>query len=139
LARPIFTYPGRRENPMAEKLQVYKCELCGNIVEVLHGGEGELVCCGEPMKLLDEKTADSTKEKHVPVIEQTADGYKVIVGSTPHPMEEKHYIEWIELLADDKAYRAFLSPGGKPEATFCVKAAKVSAREHCNVHGLWKS
>jgi len=123
---------------MAEKLQVYKCNVCGNIVEVLHGGVGELVCCGEPMELLDEKTADATTEKHVPVIEKIDGGYKIKVGSVPHPMEEKHYIEWIELLADGKAYRQFLKPGIPAEAIFNVKAEKVSAREYCNVHGLWK-
>ena len=123
---------------MAEKLQIYKCNMCGNIVEVLHGGDGELVCCGEPMELLTEKTADAAKEKHVPVIEKVQSGYKVKVGSVPHPMEEKHYIEWIELLADGKSYRQFLKPGIAPEAMFCVEASKVSAREHCNVHGLWK-
>lgn len=123
---------------MAKQLQIYKCNMCGNIVEVLHGGDGELVCCGEPMELLEEKTADAAKEKHVPVIEKIDGGYKVKVGSVPHPMEEKHYIEWIELLADGKAYRQFLKPGVAPEATFQVQAASVSAREHCNVHGLWK-
>jgi len=124
---------------MTQRLQVYKCELCGNIVEMLHEGVGELVCCGEPMNLLDEKTADATTEKHVPVIEKTDAGYKVTVGSTLHPMEEKHYIEWIELLADGKAYLEFLKPGMAPEAVFCVDATEVAAREHCNVHGLWKA
>jgi superoxide reductase len=123
---------------MAVKLQIYKCNMCGNIVEVLHGGDGELVCCGEPMELLDEKTADATTEKHVPVIEKIDGGYKVKVGSVPHPMEEKHYIEWIELLADGKAYRQFLKPGIPAEAVFLIEANNVSAREHCNVHGLWK-
>lgn len=124
---------------MAEQLQVYKCNVCGNIVEVLHGGAGELVCCGEPMKLFTENTVDAAKEKHVPVIEKTADGYKVKVGGVPHPMEEKHWIEWIELIADGKVYRQFLAPGQAPEATFCIKAAKVTAREYCNLHGLWKA
>ncbi len=123
---------------MAEKLQIYKCAVCGNIVEVLHGGVGELTCCGQPMGLLDEKTADAATEKHVPVIEKINGGYKVTVGSTLHPMEEKHYIEWIELLADGKAYRQFLNPGDAPEAVFNVKAGSVTAREYCNVHGLWK-
>jgi superoxide reductase len=123
---------------MARKLQIYKCAVCGNIVEVLHGGVGELVCCGQPMELLDEKTADAATEKHVPVIEKINGGCKVTVGSTLHPMEEKHYIEWIELLADGKAYRQFLDPGDAPEAVFKVSAESVTAREHCNVHGLWK-
>lgn len=124
---------------MAQQLQVYKCSICGNIVEVLHGGKGELVCCGEPMDLLTENTTDASKEKHVPVIEKIDGGYIVKIGSAPHPMEEKHYIEWIELLADGKAYRQFLKPGMAPEAVFNVKAASVSAREYCNIHGLWKA
>ena len=123
---------------MAEKLQVYKCNICGNIVEVLHGGEGELVCCDEPMELQTENTTDAAKEKHVPVIEKIDGGYKVKVGSVAHPMEEKHYIEWIELLADGKAYRHFLKPGDAPEAVFNINADSVSAREYCNLHGLWK-
>lgn len=124
---------------MAEKLQVYKCDLCGNIVEVLHGGDGELVCCGQPMKLFTENTVDAAKEKHVPVIEKVDGGYKVKVGEVAHPMEEKHYIEFIELIADGKIYRAFLNPGDTPEAVFCTDAAQVSAREYCNLHGLWKA
>ena len=123
---------------MAERLQIYKCAACGNIVEVLHGGGGQLVCCGGPMGLLEEKTADAATEKHVPVIEKIDGGYKVKVGSVPHPMLEEHFIEWIELLADGKAYRQFLEPGSEAEATFNVEAGSVSAREHCNVHGLWK-
>jgi len=123
---------------MAEKLQIYKCNVCGNIVEVLHGGAGELVCCGQPMENLTERTADAAKEKHVPVIEKVEGGIKVKVGSVPHPMEAKHYIEWIEVIADGKAYRQFLNPGQPPEAVFNVKAASVTAREYCNVHGLWK-
>lgn len=124
---------------MAERYEVYKCEACGNIVEVLHGGGGELVCCGEPMKLMVENTVDAAKEKHVPVIEKVPGGVKVSVGSVAHPMEEKHYIEWIEIIADGKIYRQYLKPGGAPEATFAVEAAQVSAREYCNLHGLWKS
>ena len=123
---------------MAKKLQIYKCAKCGNIVEVLHGGVGELACCGQPMELLDEKTADAATEKHVPVIEKIDGGYKVTVGSTLHPMEEKHYIEWIELLAGDKTYRQFLNPGDAPEVVFNIEATEVTVREHCNVHGLWK-
>ena len=123
---------------MAVRLQIYKCAVCGNIVEVICGGTGELVCCGQPMELLDEKTADAATEKHVPVIEKIDGGYKVTVGSVLHPMEEKHYIEWIELLADGKAYRQFLNPGDAPEAFFNVTDDSVTAREHCNVHGLWK-
>ena len=124
---------------VSEKLQVYKCEICGNIVEVLQVGGGELVCCGQPMKLQPEKTEDQGREKHVPVIEKTKNGILVKVGSVPHPMEEKHYIEWIEILADGKAYRKFLKPGEKPEAEFEMRAERVTAREYCNVHGLWKA
>ena len=124
---------------MTEKLQIYKCEVCGNIVEMLHAGAGQLVCCGQPMKLFRENTTDAAKEKHVPVIEKTAAGIKVTVGSVAHPMEEKHYIEWIEVIADGKAYRKFLNPGEAPEATFELKAEKVTAREYCNLHGLWKA
>ncbi len=124
---------------MAKLLEVYKCELCGNIVEVLHGGAGELSCCGEAMKQLVENTVDAAKEKHVPVIEKIDGGYKVSVGSVAHPMEEKHYIEWIELIADGKAYRQFLNPGDKPEAVFSVTATSVTAREFCNLHGLWSA
>ena len=124
---------------MAEKLEIYKCEVCGNIVEVLHGGKGELVCCGQPMKLFKENTVDAAKEKHVPVVEKTAEGFTVKVGSVPHPMEEKHYIEWIEIIADGEVYRYFLKPGATPEATFKIDAAQVAAREYCNVHGLWKA
>lgn len=123
---------------MAEKLEIYKCELCGNIVEVLHGGAGELVCCGQPMEQFKENTVDAAKEKHVPVIEKGPDGITVKVGSVAHPMEAEHYIEWIELIADGKAYRQFLNPGDTPEATFKVDADQVTAREYCNLHGLWK-
>ena len=123
---------------MAEQRGIYKCELCGNIVEVLHEGEGTLVCCDQPMTLITENTTDAAQEKHVPVIEKSDRGYVVKVGSIPHPMEEKHYIEWIELIADGKVYRQFLEPGEAPEAEFCVAAAQVKAREYCNIHGLWK-
>ncbi len=124
---------------MTEKLQVYKCEVCGNIVEVIHEGAGELVCCGQPMKLFVENTEDAAQEKHVPVIEKIDGGFKVSVGSVAHPMEEKHYIEWIELVADGRAYRQFLNPGDAPEAVFKIEAKKVTAREYCNLHGLWKA
>jgi len=124
---------------MAQQLEVYKCGVCGNIVEVLHGGAGELVCCGEPMKRFVENTVDAAKEKHVPVVEKTASGFKVKVGSVAHPMEEKHWIEWVEVIVGGKAYRQFLKPGEAPEATFDIKADKVTAREYCNLHGLWKA
>lgn len=124
---------------MAERLEVYKCDLCGNIVEVLHGSDGELVCCGQAMTLLVENTVDAAKEKHVPVIEKTADGFKVKVGDVAHPMEDKHYIEWVEIIADGKSYVQFLNPGETPEATFKIDADSVTAREYCNLHGLWKA
>ena len=124
---------------MAKLREIYKCTICGNIVEVLHAGAGELVCCGEPMVLMKENTVDASKEKHVPVIEQTPTGIVVKVGSVPHPMEEKHYIEWIQVIADGVAYRKFLKPGEKPEAEFPVKPKKMTAREYCNIHGLWSS
>ena len=124
---------------MAEKLQIYKCQKCGNIVEVLHGGAGTLVCCGEDMTLYKANTVDAAREKHVPVIEKTATGVKVKVGSVPHPMEEKHYIEWIELIADGRAYRQLHNPGDAPEADFDIQADNISARAYCNIHGLWKA
>jgi superoxide reductase len=124
---------------MTEKLQIYKCEICGNIVEMLHGGQGELVCCGQPMKLYTENTVDAAKEKHVPLVEKTASGYQVTVGSVEHPMEDKHWIEWIELIAGDKAYRQFLNAGDKPQAAFDVQADQITVREYCNLHGLWKA
>jgi superoxide reductase len=113
--------------------------VCGNIVEVLHAGEGELVCCGQPMVLMAENTVDAAKEKPVPVITKVAEGYRVAVGSIAHPMEAKHWIEWIELVANGRVYRQNLEPGQLPEATFSIKADHVSAREYCNLHGLWKA
>lgn len=124
---------------MTIQKQVYRCNVCGNIVEVLHAGKGELVCCGQPMELLQEKTADIGLEKHVPVVKTTDKGIKVKVGDVPHPMEEKHYIEWIEIIADGDIHRKFLMPGDKPEAEFEIGPRKVAAREYCNIHGLWKS
>jgi len=124
---------------MTQLNQIYKCEVCGNIVEVVHTGVGELVCCGQPMKLLQENTTDAATEKHVPVIEKSDSTVTVKVGSVAHPMEEKHYIKFIELLADGKVYRKFLKPGDTPEATFEITAEKIEAREYCNVHGLWKA
>ena len=124
---------------MAEKQEVYKCDVCGNIVEVLHGGKGELVCCGKPMKRFKENTVDAAKEKHIPVVEKTANGFKVKVGEVAHPMEVKHYIEWIEIIADGKVCRQFLSPGDTPEAEFKIDADQVIARAYCNLHGLWKA
>ena len=124
---------------MDTQKQIYKCNVCGHIVEVLHPGVGQLVCCGKPMEALKEKTQDIGLEKHVPIIEKTDRGVRVKVGSIPHPMEEKHYIEWIEIIVDGRYCRKFLKPGDKPEAEFEVQAEKVMAREYCNIHGLWKS
>lgn len=119
---------------MTQKNQIYKCEICGNIVEIVHEAGGILVCCGQPMKLLEENITDASKEKHVPMIE----GKKVKVGSIPHPMEEAHYLEWIEAVSEDgERCRKFLKPGDKPEAEFCFEVKE--ARAYCNLHGLWKS
>ena len=125
---------------MTKLREIYKCNICGNIVELVHAGVGSLVCCGEEMEQLKEKTEDATTEKHVPYIEKTEKGVLVKVGQNQdHPMEEKHYIEWIQIIADGVSYRKFLKPGDKPEAEFEIKADTMQAREYCNVHGLWRS
>lgn len=116
--------------------EVYKCEICGNIVELLHPGADSLVCCGQPMNLIQEKSIDVGMEKHVPVVEKTANGIKVKIGSVPHPMEEKHWIEFIEVISNGKSYKQFLKPGDKPEAEFCLSSYE-KVREYCNIHGLW--
>lgn len=122
------------------KGEIQKCNVCGNVVEVLTVGGGPLVCCGEPMELLMAKSsADEKAEKHVPVIEKTANGVRVKVGSVPHPMEEEHFIEWIEIIADGKTYRQYLQPVDAPAAEFDVAAEEITARAYCNVHGLWQS
>ena len=122
---------------MTQLNEVYKCNMCGNIVEILHPGAGALVCCNERMALMVQNTVDASQEKHVPVIEIGANSITVKVGSVAHPMEAAHYIEWIELVADGKLYRQQLQPGQAPEATFPVIAKQVTAREYCNLHGLW--
>jgi superoxide reductase len=124
---------------MAKRLEVYVCEICGNIVEVLHGGKGQLVCCGEPMDLYEENTVDAAVEKHVPVVEKTAGGVKVKVGEVAHPMEDKHYIEWIEVIDGESIFRRFLKPGEEPAAEFAGVGENATARDYCNLHGLWKS
>ena len=124
---------------MTKQNEIYKCPMCGNIIEVLHTGAGALVCCGQPMDLIKENTVDAAQEKHVPVLEKTDAGYKVSVGSVAHPMEDKHWIEWIELVAGSVVLRQDLKPGDAPEAVFCTDAAEVTARAYCNLHGLWKS
>ncbi len=124
---------------MAERHDVYKCMVCGNIVAVLTGGGGELVCCGSSLIKQVEKTGDAAREKHVPVIEKGDGVVTVKVGDVAHPMEDKHYIEWIELLADGKSYFQFFNPGDVAKASFSVSAAQVTARAYCNLHGLWKA
>ena len=121
-----------------ERLHVFKCEKCGMMVEVLRRAGGSLVCCGQPMTLLEENTFDAAKEKHVPVVEKTTAGTRVKVGSVPHPMEESHLIEWIELIDGDVVHRRYLKPGEPPEAVFPVESEKATARALCNLHGLWK-
>lgn len=122
---------------MPSRLEVYKCALCGNIVEVVHAAAGTLSCCGQAMNLMTENTTDAATEKHVPVIEVSGNTVKVQVGSVAHPMQDEHYIEWIELVADGKSYTQFLKPGDKPEASFEVAASSFTVREYCNLHGHW--
>lgn len=125
---------------MMKKLDIYKCSVCGNIVNVLHVGGGQLVCCGKPMNLQEAGTSDGSSEKHVPVIEKKDNGYLIKIGSVPHPMLEEHYIEWIEIITENKTYRKFLKPNDKPEAFFdCIKDEHFTVREYCNIHGLWES
>ncbi len=124
---------------MAEKQGIYKCSICGNVVEVLHAGGGDLVCCGSPMEQLKENSVDAATEKHVPVVEKVDGGYKVTVGSVAHPMTDDHYIEWIELIAGNQCSRQLLNPGDTPEAVFTSSADAVTARAYCNLHGVWKS
>ena len=141
----IFAYPLTeiRSSIMTaiatQRLQIYKCAVCGNIVELIHAGGGTLTCCDQPMKLFVENTVDAAREKHVPVVERTPEGIIVRVGSVAHPMEEKHYIEWIEVITGDITYRQFLHPGDAPEAEFPVTVSDITiVRAYCNLHGLWK-
>lgn len=120
--------------------EIYKCNICGNIIEVNHAGGGELVCCGKPMDLMTENTFDAAIEKHVPVVEKTEDGIKVSIGEVQHPMEEAHFIQWIEVITEEKSFKKFLKPGDKPKTEFCIKPEDIiSVREYCNLHGLWKN
>ena len=124
---------------MTKRNEIYKCSVCGNMVSVIHEGAGTLVCCGQDMKLMSENTEDAATEKHVPVITKTETGVSVRIGEVDHPMEESHYIEWIELLTKNGSLFHFLEPGEEPVAEFCVdESAVISAREYCNLHGLWK-
>jgi len=122
---------------MTSRMDIYQCSVCGNVALIVHAGGGTLVCCGKSMELLVAKTDDAGKEKHVPVIEKSAGGILVKVGSVPHPMEEKHFIEWIEVRSGKDHYMRELKPGDKPEAEFCVPDTDVTVRIFCNVHGLW--
>jgi superoxide reductase len=122
---------------MTKLFEVYKCEVCGNITKVVHASGGTMVCCGQPMTLLQEKNTDAGKEKHVPVTENSSKGITVKLGSIPHPMEEKHYIEWIEVRSGNTMCIRGLKPGDKPEAEFCVADTNAKVRAYCNVHGLW--
>ena len=126
---------------LTEKLEVWKCDICGNIVEVLHAGVGQLVCCGQDMNLMEAKTKDAGNEKHVPVVEIQKGGTIIRVGEIPHPMEDKHHIEWVELMVDDRVHRQFLTPGEKPEAVFDIDVSGKTfvVREFCNIHGLWET
>ena len=124
---------------MTKVKEVYRCAICGNIVEIMHMAGGTLTCCGQPMELLTENTVDAAKEKHVPVVEAIEGGYKVKVGSVEHPMQDNHYIEWIELVEENKIQRVNLKPGDKPEAVFYTDCKNVYAREYCNLHGHWSS
>ncbi|MFA5382305.1 MAG: desulfoferrodoxin [Candidatus Micrarchaeia archaeon] len=124
---------------MTKLNEIYKCNICGNITEVLHTGIGQLVCCGKPMELLEEKIKDQGLEKHIPIIEKIENGIKVKIGEIEHPMEENHYIEWIEIIADNKIYRKYLKPKEKPEVEFYIKTENIIARTYCNIHGLWKA
>ncbi|MBR3603776.1 MAG: desulfoferrodoxin [Elusimicrobiaceae bacterium] len=123
---------------MPKLYEIYKCDVCGNITEVVHGGKAEMFCCGKPMTLQVAGTVEASTEKHIPVIEKIEGGFKVKVGEVEHPMIDLHYIEWIELITEDGlVLRKHLKPGDKPEAVFMCDATRVTAREYCNLHGLW--
>ncbi len=124
--------------PPEKRLQVYLCEECGAVVEIMEAGTAPVVHCGKPMKLMPELTSGELAPKHLPVIEKIEGGYKVKVGAVEHPMLKAHHIAWIELVADGQVLRQFLEIDAKPEAVFLTKAQQVSAREYCNLHGLWK-
>lgn len=123
---------------MTQINQVYRCNICGNMVEMTHPGAGQLVCCGQPMELLEEKIKDEGLEKHLPVLEKAGDILKIKIGSVVHPMEESHYIEWIEVISGNKVCKKFLKPKDLPEAEFKNIGQEISVRSYCNIHGLWK-
>lgn len=124
---------------MAEKLGVYRCENCGNIVEVMHASKISIKCCGSSMVLQVENTVDAAKEKHVPVVENTEKGIRIRVGEVEHPMTDDHYIQWIEVISGDSVYQKYLHPGGTPEAEFQIDGDPVTVRAYCNLHGHWKA
>lgn len=119
--------------------QICKCNVCGNIVEILHAGAGSLVCCNQPMEKLVEKNQEEGFEKHLPVIEKRGNLIKIKVGDVLHPMEDAHFIEWIEIIEDGVSYRKVLSPGQSPEMQMEVGGGEIFVRSFCNIHGLWKS
>ena len=122
---------------MTKRHQIYKCEKCGQIVQVLNKG-AHPVCCGEKMHYMEEDTVEASLEKHIPVVEKIEGGYRVFVGTIEHPMTAEHYIEWIQLITDKESYTKFLAPGEKPEAFFKTEATNITARAYCNLHGNWK-
>jgi superoxide reductase len=122
---------------MTELNQIYKCNVCGNVVEVVHAGGGELVCCGQAMELKQPKSEDEGAEKHKPVVERTDQGVVVKIGTVAHPMISEHYIEWIEIVTEHRTYKKFLEPGQEPQAEFFLEAENIEARAYCNIHGLW--
>ena len=124
---------------MTQRDQVYKCEICGNLLTIVHGADCSLVCCFDEMNLLEPNTVDASREKHLPVFKKTGNTLKVSVGRVFHPMEAEHYIETISILSDKKLYRAYLSPGDEPEAVFEIGEKIRCVRAYCNLHGLWES
>ena len=129
----------RKKYPKEKRSQVYYCEICGTVAEILEPGRAPIVHCGVPMVLLEEMTEGEGAEKHVPVIEKIDGGYKVTVGKVEHPMSRSHFIGFIDLIHDGHVSRHYLEPGADPVATFMTDAKQVAARAWCNLHGLWKS
>ena len=124
---------------MTKRSEVYRCSVCGAVVEVLSGGGGTLHCCGQPMERLEEQVSEAGVEKHLPVVEQVVGGYRVKVGQVPHPMQAEHHIEWIELLTPRGVQHQRLHVTGKPEAIFLTAESPIAVRAYCNLHGLWRS
>ena len=125
---------------MLKRGQIFRCNTCGNMFELINVGGGTPACCGNEMEILSDAPKDVGAEKHVPIIEKTESGVKVKIGSIPHPMEETHYIAWIEIITDNETQRVFLQPGDAPEAVFKIDdTTNLFAKEYCTVHGLWRS